>query len=83
MLRENSGHAAPPAGGHDGQRTEPLTHFSRNNMMSYIVSRILVVDCLAWILHAIFSNQPLGVSPGLWMSREPWLTPKRLMQYPG
>ena len=40
-------------------------------------------EALAWILHAIFSNQPLGVSPGLWMSREPWLTPKRLMQYPG
>ena len=34
MLRENSGHAAPPAGGHDGQRTEPLTHFSRNNLMA-------------------------------------------------
>ena len=33
-------------------------------------------QALAWIVHAIFSNQPLGVSPGLWMSRE-------LMQYPG
>ena len=43
-----------------------------------LVSWVNKIRKLAWILHTIFSNQPLGVSPGLWMSREPWL-----MQYPG
>ena len=63
--------------------SDRLKSTSRDLVEPEALAEFLRFTRLAWILHAIFSNQPLGVSPGLWMSREPWLTPKRLMQYPG